>query len=199
VVLEERFRAVKQVMVSGVVSDATRDGRRGQIQALALRLFRERGYDRTALREIAAELGLSKSGLYHHFPSKESLLVSLVDPLLDELEALVEDLPETLSTRKDKEAFLTRYIDILLEHREVVGLLSSDVAARTHPATGLRLHQVTESLYRRLAGPAAGLPERVKAAHALIGLQDAVGRFHEADADEVRKVSITVALAVLDS
>jgi AcrR family transcriptional regulator len=199
VVLEDRFRAVKQVMVSGVVSDATRDGRRGQIQALALRLFRERGYDRTALREIAAELGLSKSGLYHHFPSKDSLLVSLVDPLLDKLEALVEDLPETLSTRKEKETFLTRYIDVLLEHREVVGLLSSDVAARTHPASGVRLHQVTESLYRRLAGPSAGLPERVKAAHALIGLQDAVGRFPEADVREVRKVSVTVALAVLDS
>jgi len=197
--LEERFRAVKQLMVSDVVSDATPDDRRRQIQEEALRLFRERGYDRTALREIAGELGLSKSGLYHHFPSKESLLVSLVDPLLGQLEILVSDSPQTLSTAEEKEEFLTRYIDVLLEHRAVVGLLSSDVAVRTHPASGLRLQEVTESLYGRLAGPSAGLPERVKAAHALVGLQDAVGRFPDADVSDVRKISVAVALAVLNS
>lgn len=181
------------------MADATQDRRRDQIRALALRLFRERGYDRTALREIAAELGLSKSGLYHHFPSKDSLLASLVDPLLDRLEVLLEQAPATLSTAEEKEAFLARYVDVLLEHREVVGLLSSDVAARSHPASGRRLQEVTESLYQRLAGPSAGLPERVKAAHALVGLQDAVGRFPDADVTDVRNISLTVALAVVNS
>lgn len=186
-------------MTSGAVTDAAPDRRRAQIRALALRMFRERGYDRTALREIAAELGLSKSGLYHHFPSKDSILASLVDPLLDQLEALLQWAPATLSTPAEKEAFLARYIDILLEYREVVGLLSSDVAARSHPVSGRRLQDVTEALYQRLAGPSASLSQRVKAAHALVGLQDAVGRFPDANATEVRDISLTVALAVVNS
>jgi AcrR family transcriptional regulator len=182
-----------------MVADATQDRRRDQIRALALRLFRERGYDRTALREIAAELGLSKSGLYHHFPSKDSLLSSLVDPLLDRLEELLDSAPATLSTPQEKQDFLTRYVDVLIEHREVVGLLSSDIAVRSHPASGVRLHELTETLYRRLAGQSAGLPERVKAAHALIGLQDAVGRFADSDVTVVRDISLSVAFAVVNS
>ena len=76
---------------SGAAMSETGMGRRDQILMTAVQLFRTRGYDRTSLREIAGNLGLSKSGLYHHFPSKEALLASLVDPLLDDLGTLLRD------------------------------------------------------------------------------------------------------------
>ena len=76
---------------SGAAMSETGMGRRDQILMTAVQLFRTSGYDRTSLREIAGNLGLSKSGLYHHFPSKEALLASLVDPLLDDLDALLQD------------------------------------------------------------------------------------------------------------
>jgi AcrR family transcriptional regulator len=40
----------------------------------ALRLFRERGYDRTTMRKIAAEAGLSPGNAYYYFPSKQHLV-----------------------------------------------------------------------------------------------------------------------------
>lgn len=40
----------------------------------ALRLFREHGYDRTTMRRIAAEAGLSPSNAYYYFPSKQHLV-----------------------------------------------------------------------------------------------------------------------------
>jgi AcrR family transcriptional regulator len=40
----------------------------------ALRLFRERGYDRTTMRMVAAEAGLSPGNAYYYFPSKPHLV-----------------------------------------------------------------------------------------------------------------------------
>ena len=41
--------------------------------------------------ELAAELGLSKSALYHHVPSKTSLLAQALDEALDALELTIDE------------------------------------------------------------------------------------------------------------
>lgn len=51
----------------------------------ATRLFVRQGYHATSVREIAAEAGLSVAGVYHHYPSKEHLLGSLLDLTLEEI------------------------------------------------------------------------------------------------------------------
>lgn len=48
--------------------------RRTQIVADAMRLFARDGYGDTSLRDIAEAVGVSKSTLLHHYPSKELLL-----------------------------------------------------------------------------------------------------------------------------
>ena len=45
----------------------------------ALRLFSTQGYRGTSIREIAAEAGLSTGNVYHHFPDKEALFLTLLD------------------------------------------------------------------------------------------------------------------------
>ena len=51
----------------------------------ATRLFVRKGYHATSMREIAAEAGLSVAGVYHHYPSKERILVALLDLTMGEL------------------------------------------------------------------------------------------------------------------
>lgn len=53
--------------------------------AAALDAFAERGYDGTSIREVAARAGLSVPGLYHHYPSKQALLVSLTTAVMNDL------------------------------------------------------------------------------------------------------------------
>jgi len=50
------------------------DDTRTRIQAVALELFTEQGYDATSLREIAERLGVTKAALYYHFKSKEEIV-----------------------------------------------------------------------------------------------------------------------------
>ena len=51
-----------------------REERLEEIYDKALEMFVAKGYDQTALSQIAKELGLTKAGLYHYFSSKEDLL-----------------------------------------------------------------------------------------------------------------------------
>jgi len=59
-----------------------------QLIAIARRLFAERGYDGTSLRDIATEAGVTKAALYHHFPNKSELYRKIaVDGMRDLYEA----------------------------------------------------------------------------------------------------------------
>jgi AcrR family transcriptional regulator len=52
--------------------------RRTQIVADAMELFASEGYGDTSLRDIAERVGVSKSTLLHHYPSKEQLLSAVL-------------------------------------------------------------------------------------------------------------------------
>ncbi|MDV7083866.1 TetR/AcrR family transcriptional regulator [Rhodococcus sp. IEGM 248] len=56
-----------------------------KVLAAALAAFVEKGYDGASIREIASRAGLSVPGLYHHYPSKQALLVGLTNAVMREL------------------------------------------------------------------------------------------------------------------
>ena len=47
----------------------------------AANLFAEKGYLGTNLRAIADAMGMSRPGLYYHFPNKEKLLEAIIEEL----------------------------------------------------------------------------------------------------------------------
>ena len=53
-----------------------------------MRLFGERGYEKTSVEEIARRAHLAVGGFYQHFKSKRQLLVALMDELVDHLSRL---------------------------------------------------------------------------------------------------------------
>ena len=44
---------------------------------VSLDLFSKKGYDSVSLREIAEEVGIKKSSIYSHYPSKEAILMDI--------------------------------------------------------------------------------------------------------------------------
>ncbi|WP_326833699.1 TetR/AcrR family transcriptional regulator [Amycolatopsis rhabdoformis] len=59
--------------------------RRAELLALAAKLFAERGYVSTTVRDIADAAGILSGSLYHHFDSKESMADEILSGFLDEL------------------------------------------------------------------------------------------------------------------
>jgi AcrR family transcriptional regulator len=52
---------------------------RGQLVAIARRMFAERGYEDTSIEAVLREAGVSRGSLYHHFPSKEALFEAVAE------------------------------------------------------------------------------------------------------------------------
>jgi len=56
-----------------------------RILEAAFRLFMEKGYEHTSIQDIIDNLGgLSKGAIYHHFKSKEDILVAVTDRMTEE-------------------------------------------------------------------------------------------------------------------
>jgi len=55
----------------------------------AARLFFEKGFDGTSMQDIADACGLTKAGLYHHVPTKEALLIAIMEYGMDLFEEVV--------------------------------------------------------------------------------------------------------------
>ncbi|MCF8127888.1 MAG: TetR/AcrR family transcriptional regulator [Deltaproteobacteria bacterium] len=55
-----------------------------EIQGVATRLFAQKGYHNTSMREIARDLEMNQASLYHYFDSKENLLYTLITDAMDE-------------------------------------------------------------------------------------------------------------------
>ena len=51
----------------------------------ALEAFAKHGYHGTSIRELASTAGLSVPGLYHHYPSKQDILVALLEDVMRDL------------------------------------------------------------------------------------------------------------------
>jgi len=59
------------------------DAKRAEILAAAAAVFAEEGYDATSMDRVAERAGASKRTVYNHFGSKEALLLSVVEELLE--------------------------------------------------------------------------------------------------------------------
>jgi AcrR family transcriptional regulator len=103
--------------------------------------FAHRGYDGTTVAELAAATGMSKAAVSHHCPTKNHLLPALADPLLDDLDALIEHHPQAATRPAQVRALLDDYLTTLTEHRQVAEWLDSDKAVLNHPDIGARPHR----------------------------------------------------------
>jgi AcrR family transcriptional regulator len=86
---------------------------RSRIQAVALELFAEQGYEKTSLREIAERLGVTKAALYYHFRTKDDIVASLFDDMLAHLDAIVDWAHERTVDAETRREIVRRYAAVL--------------------------------------------------------------------------------------
>ncbi len=67
-----------------------------------LELFASKGFGQVGMRELATCLGLSPGSLYHHYPSKQHLLLDLIEEFYEELLAALARIDHKAGAKRDK-------------------------------------------------------------------------------------------------
>lgn len=90
-------------------------GRRRQLLRASARLFREKGYDGTSVRDIAQATGLQSGSWVYHFPTKQDILVAVMEEGLNDALARIEAIAKRdLPPRRKFAALVRAHLDTIL-------------------------------------------------------------------------------------
>jgi len=97
---------LQSLIAENLVSDPS--GARGRLLTEAARLFREKGYERTTVRDLAAAVGIQSGSLFHHFRTKEEILKAVMVETIRLNTALMQAALEAADTNREKLRGLVR-------------------------------------------------------------------------------------------
>ena len=81
---------------------------RGRLLQEAARLFRDKGYERTTVRDLAAAVGIQSGSLFHHFKTKEDILKAVMVETIRLNTALMQAAADGADSPRDKLRALVR-------------------------------------------------------------------------------------------
>lgn len=126
---------------------------RSRILDAARALFSDAGYAGTSVRDLAEHLGITKAALYYHFAGKADVLLALVEPALDELDAIT-------AHAGDRAEDLRAFTRLLATWGPALRPLFSDPTAKRDLVERLDAQRRFRALVQALAGGGDALPVR---------------------------------------
>ena len=161
------------------------DQRFDALLAHAARVFADRGYDRTTMRDLAAASGMSLAGMYYYVRGKEELLYHVQERCFTRV---LEESETALAAARDPHerlaAFIRHHVAFFAAHMPEMKVLSHEAAAlsgeRLKQITGIKRRYVDrlEGLLKDVASdwPAA---ERSAATYALFGMMNWIYNWYD--------------------
>lgn len=161
----------------------------------ARELFAQKGVQKTSLQEIAGHLGITKPALYYHFPSREELVRSIMQPLIDDGEAFIH--AQEQLTEIDPRVLLEGYFDFNVRRRADIMLVLTELTTLSDLGLVDTVFAWRQRLTTLLFGPSPTLGEATRAVLALGGIQDCTVQFPHVPEDELRDAAVTAGMAAL--
>lgn len=160
----------------------TRGGRERLLTAAA-DLFRTHSLAGTSLQMIADRLGVSKPAIYHHFRSRDEIVVTLMEPALSDATAALERIHH-LPQPDRSDAARSFYLGFLVTHRRVINMVFFD-----RPSLPAPLSATVDTLVDELAQVLSDPDVDTDAATAIVyGAAALVTRRSSLADDELREV-----------
>lgn len=176
----------------------SRSETRQRIQDVARELFCEKGVQRTSLQDIANCLGITKPALYYHFQSREDLVRSILQPLIDEGEAFVaEHEGRRGAARTTPRELLEGYFDFHYRHRADLFLIVAELTTLADLGLIDLMLAWRDRLGKLVFGRRPTLQQSARAVIAFGGVQDCCLQFPDAPYEALRLASVDGAMAAL--
>jgi AcrR family transcriptional regulator len=112
----------------GKLREKLREKRGELILETAEEILLKKGYANASMDEIAAQAGVSKGTLYHHFPTKEDLFFALLEKALARFEQVVQQSVLSSNNARQKLVRIIYYVygEHRGEHRHLLQLLRNN-------------------------------------------------------------------------
>lgn len=163
---------------------------RDDVVGAAARLFGQRGYHGTSMRDLAAELGLMGSSLYSHVASKQELLVEVVESGAALFQESAEKALAGEGTATDRLArFVAGHIDVVEDNVDAIRTFLNEANALEpeYRERILAARDRYESAFRSLlaegaaSGEFAGSIDPKMAGIYVLSILNAVDRWYDED------------------
>ena len=137
-----------------------------QILRAAMKLFSERGFDATSIRDIAKESGYTNPALYKHFAGKEDLALHLFETCHRRLWSKCNAAIDRAKSFDDKlEAYIGQVLALVDEHPDAMAFLSDSARVLWPKAAPAVRRQTMIGLARSLMSLAPRPPRARSAVH----------------------------------
>ena len=107
--------------------------RREEILDGATEMFAEHGFYGSSLREIGKHIGISHSGMLHHFETKDALLEGVLERLEDHAQSALERIPELRAGREALVRGMVEIWDPASLHIQLLAVLEAESVSEEHP------------------------------------------------------------------
>lgn len=174
------------------------------IEAVAFRLFAERGFDATSLDDIAAAVGVGRRTLFRYYKSKNDILWGQFDASLVHLARHLDGMPEDVPVHEAVQRAVIEFNrldpDVVASHRQRMHLILATPALQAHSV--LRYQQwrvvITNFVARRFELDPSDLLPRTAGQVTLALALSAYEQWLE-DADSSLEVLLAEALSALQT
>jgi AcrR family transcriptional regulator len=134
------------------------DNRVSTVLDAAARLFADKGYVATSMRDIAQDCGMLPGSLYYHFAAKEDLLVAVYERGVAELLANVRTAIAKESDPWSRlQAACAAHLQTVLRHSDYAQVLIRVLPGDVAPAA-VRLSDLRDEYEKQFAALVAALP-----------------------------------------
>ncbi|WP_144823445.1 TetR/AcrR family transcriptional regulator [Marinobacter piscensis] len=137
------------LIADNLVSDP--ESARGRLLREAARLFRDKGYERTTVRDLAAAVGIQSGSLFHHFRTKEEILKAVMVETIRLNTAVMQAAMDAADTNREKlRALISAELESINgQTGEAMAVLVFEWRSLSEPSQAevLKLRDIYESLW----------------------------------------------------
>ncbi len=162
-------------MATAALNRAGATDTRQRLIEVAVDLCTRHSFAGTSLQMIADELGFTKAAIYHHFRTREQLLAAVLEPMLEELGAVVVSAESRRTAHARAEHMLSGYAALAVRNRGLVAVLAADPSVATVLQDRPEWRDLIDRQLALLADVDPGPAGAIKAAMVFAGMAGAAG------------------------
>ncbi|WP_017905591.1 TetR/AcrR family transcriptional regulator [Pseudomonas asplenii] len=153
---QQAQQVMGELVQAGQLTDP--DSARGKLLQTAAHLFRNKGYERTTVRDLASAIGIQSGSIFHHFKSKDEILRAVMEETILYNTALMRASLAEASTVRERVLALIRceLQSIMGGTGEAMAVLVYEWRSLSPPAQAkvLALRDLYEQIWLQVLGEA---------------------------------------------